>query len=160
MAQAMTRSPALLALLMLVGCRTDLHPPPTRAFEGLPIAGSLADARAAGFAGCIEDTTTMRCRREGVMLAGAGPYAAAVDLAGSDGGGGFNHLTLWHGSDQGALLAIGDALKRQGWHSCLKGEQEDYTRPGSPIRIAIDVTYWGKRRAVITHEGMEAKPRC
>lgn len=156
----MMRRPALLASLMLLGCRADLHPPPARAFEGLPVAGSLADARAAGFAGCIADVSTMRCRRDGVMLAGAGPYDAAVDLAGSDGSGGFDHLTLWHDSDQGALLAIGDALKRQGWHSCLKGEQEDYTRPGLPIRIAIDAAYWGKRRAVIRHEGTEAKPRC
>lgn len=157
----MTRSPALLALLMLVGCRgRDLYPPPTHSFEGLPVTGSLADARAAGFTRCIEDTTTMRCRRPDVMLKGAGPYEAAVDLAGSDGSGGFDHLTLWHGSDQGALLTIGETLKRQDWHSCLKGDLEDYTRPGSPIRIAIDISYWGKRRAVVTHEGKEAKPRC
>ncbi len=155
--------PVLLLVAAVAGCkaRAPENPPPApRSFDGLPVMGDMASATAAGFGGCLEVNRGLRCHKNGVTLVGTGPYDAAVDLLGDDGAGGFDHLTLWHPSDQGAILAVGDALKRAGWHSCLKGEQEDYTRAASSIRIAIDAAYWGKRRVVITDEGAEAKPRC
>ena len=159
---------SLLVLLLLAGCTThqpSRPAPPRQAFDGLLVSGSLADALHGGFGGCIADETSMRCLRPGVMFEGQGPYNAAVDLVGSDGSGGFDQVTLWHEDDQGAVLAVGDALERQGWQSCLTGEGnrgdlEIYTRAGVPVRIAIDASYWGKRRLRIIPDSNAQKPRC
>lgn len=156
---------ALALVGLLAGCGQYQPPPPHVAFDGLPVSGSLADARYAGFAQCVEDTTTMRCRRRDVMLLGQGPYNAAVDLAASDGSGGFNQLTLWHDRDQYAVFAVGDALRRQGWTRCSTGEgnrgdQEVYMRPGAHVRFSMDVSYWGKRRLRIIPEWNRREPRC
>jgi hypothetical protein len=161
----MTRSAPLLTPILIIGallaaCSAKPPPPPRHDFDGIPVTGNYADAHAAGFTACIADNVSVRCRRTGLMIAGQGPYAGAIDLVGSDASGGFDHVTLWHDTDQSALVPVGDALKRQGWHNCLKGDREDYTRPGSPIRVAIDVSYWGKRRLIITREPPEAKARC
>jgi hypothetical protein len=156
----------LLALLLLTGCTPHYPPaPPRHSFEGLPVSGSLSDAQKAGFTACVQDTASFRCRRTGVMLEGQGPYSAAIDLIGSDGSGGYDHLTLWHDSDQIAVQAVGDALERHGWLSCLsgkenRGDQEIYTRPGAHVRIAIDISYWGKRRLRIIPEWNGQKPQC
>ena len=93
----------------------------------------------------------MRCRRGGVMFLGYGPFNAALDLNGSNGGGGFNQLTLWHDRDQNAAIPVGTALERQGWRSCFtgegnKGDQAIYAHPRAPVRISMDLSYWGKRR--------------
>jgi hypothetical protein len=156
---------SLLVLLFLGGCTRHPPPPPHQSFGGLPVSGSLADALRGGFTRCIEDTITMRCRRQRVMLEGQGPYEAAVDLVGSDGSGGFNQLTLWHSRDQSAVLAVGRALERQGWSYCLtgndtRGDYQIYRRRGSPVRIAIDISYWGKRRLRVIPEWLRSKPLC
>lgn len=156
---------ALLALLLfLAACGPHRPPPPKQTFDGLPVSGSLADALNAGFTRCIEETITMRCRRGGVMIVGQGPYEAAVDLVGSDGSGGFDQLILWHDRDQAAAIAVGKALARQNWRSCFTGErwgdQDIYTRAASPVRISIDISYWGKRRIRVIPEWNQAKPRC
>lgn len=110
-------------LALLAGCGGPQRPPPPPLwFEGLPVSGSLADAKKAAFGRCAEGRASMRCRRDGVMFLGQGPYDAALDLVGSDGAGGFDQLILWHGRDQGAVLAITALLERQGWRSCFTGE--------------------------------------
>src|SRR3712207_4435565 len=77
------------AVVLLAGCGGPDHPPPPPSwFEGLPVSGSLQDAHKAGFTSCREDTTEMRCRRSGVRFRGFGPFNAALDLNGSNGGGG------------------------------------------------------------------------
>jgi len=143
---------------LLAGCDRGppLVPPAHVAYGNLPVSGSLADARAAGFAACLEMTNLLRCRRGGVMLEGHGPFEAAVDLAGSDGRGGFRQLTLWHDRDQYAVYAIAEALEKAGWRSCAtatggrgmveRGDQQVYSRPGAPVRFSMDLSYWGKRR--------------
>ena len=55
-------------------------PPPNRAFDGLPITGNRGFAERLGFTRCVDTSSALRCRREGVMLFGTGPYSAAVDL--------------------------------------------------------------------------------
>lgn len=141
-----------LALALLAGCGgPERPPPPPLWFEGLPVGGSLADALKGGFRQCIEDTIEMRCRRAGVMLLGHGPYSAALDLVGSDGAGGFDHLILWHDRDQNAFFALTKALERQGWRPCYtgqgnRGDQAIYTRAGAPVKFSMDLSYWGKRR--------------
>lgn len=137
--------------LALFGCGDYRPPPPHTAFGHLPASGSLADARFAGFTACHGDASTVRCRRNGIFLLGQGPFNAAVDLAGTDGSGGFDQLTFWHDRDQYAVYAIGDALERQGWTSCStgqddRGDQMIYTRPGAPVKFSMDLSYWGKRR--------------
>jgi len=142
----------LPALALLAGCDRPHRPPPPRLmFDGLPVSGSLADARRAGFTDCASDGNTLRCRRHDASLAGVGPYEAAVDLVGGDGGGGFDQVILWHGQDQYAVYRITDALEKQGWLSCStmtaeRGDQQIYTRKGAPVRISMDLSYWGKRR--------------
>jgi hypothetical protein len=140
------------AMVLLAGCGGPDHPPPPPlSFEGLPVSGSLADALNAGFTRCRADTTEMRCRRGGMMFRGFGPFSAAVDLNGNNGGGGFDQLTMWSDRDQNAAIPVGTALERQGWRSCYTGDgnwgdQAIYTHPDSPVRISIDISYWGKRR--------------
>lgn len=85
------------------------------------------------------------------MLYGHGPYEAALDLQGSNGQSGFDHLTLWHEDDQRALYKILVSLHRMGWRSCLTGagragDQAIFTREGAPVRISIDISYYGERR--------------
>jgi hypothetical protein len=142
---------ALLALLALPGCGPQRVPPPVLLVEGLPVSGTIAAARRAGFTQCRGDPISLRCRRPAVTLHGFGPYQAAVDLVGSDGSGGFDQLTLWHDTDQFAVVELGNALEREGWRVCLtgddsRGDQQIYTRPGSPVIVSIDISYWSKRR--------------
>lgn len=153
------------AMAPLAGCEADPLPPPPAyaAYAGLPIRGSLADARKAGFTRCAEVARKLRCRRDGVLIEGEGPYDAAVDLTGSDGAGGFRELTLWHPSDQFSLYRVRDALKRKGWQSCItgegmKGDQMIFTRRGAPVRYSMDISYWGKRRMRIIAES--GQPSC
>jgi hypothetical protein len=141
----------VLALTLLASCNEARHPPAAFWFEGLPVTGSLADARRAGFTNCVSHNIDMRCRKEGVLLRRHGPFSAAVDLAGGDGAGGFDHLVLWHPSDQGALVAITTELRKEGWSECLTPGggawegQAIYRRKDSPIFIALDLTYWDRR---------------
>jgi hypothetical protein len=155
-----------IALALLAGCGGPVRPPPPPLwFEGLPVSGSRADARQAGFDRCSEDRAKMRCRRAGVRLLGEGPYDAALDLVGSEGAGGFDQLTLWHDTDQGAVIAVTAVLERQGWRSCLtgeddKGDQKIYEREGAPVRISMDISYWAKRRLRVIPAGNKREPGC
>jgi hypothetical protein len=141
----------LLVLTLLASCGEERQPPAAFLFEDLPISGSLADARLAGFTACVSHNVEMRCRKEGVFFRRYGPFSAAVDLQGGDGAGGFDHLTLWHSSDQSALVAIINALRNEGWGECLTPMgsgwegQAIYQRKNSPIFIALDLTYWDRR---------------
>lgn len=155
-----------MAFVPFAGCRdSNEPPPPPLMFEGLVVSGSLADALANGFTNCIRFTTEMRCRRSGVMFRGFGPFNAAVDLKGYDGGGGFDQLTLWHDLDQNAAIAIVYALERQGWRSCftgdeMRGDQGIYTHPSAGVRISMDLSYWGKRRLRIIPQWNNRERRC
>ena len=87
----------------------------------------------------------------GVMLNGYGPFEAAVDLRGSKGQHGFDHLTLWSDGDQMALYKVLPAFYRSGWRSCHTelghwGGEAVFTRRGMPVFISVDISYWGKRR--------------
>jgi hypothetical protein len=143
------------ALLPLAAC--DKPPPPIPAaiapaavYEGLPLTGNQGTALAAGFRECMEVNRAVRCTKRDVPVLGVGPYTAAIDLAGTGPVPLFDHVTLWHDRDQGAILDIGDTLKRGGWKSCLSGDFEYYGRADTPVRVTIDASYWGKRRAVIS----------
>lgn len=155
-----------LALLLLAGCSPDRPPPPYVAFASLPVSGSVGDARRAGFTDCVQpDWGSMRCRRHGVMIYGAGPFEAAVDLVGHDGGGGFDQLTLWHADDQYAVYKITDVLDRTGWKNCStgdgeRGDQIIYTHAGMPVRVSMDLSYWGKRRLRLIPNWNKKEPRC
>ena len=157
---------AVAALAVLAGCANPQPaPPPLMSFDGLPVSGSLADAKAAGFAQCVELPPGLRCRREGVMVRGLGPFSAAVDLVNRDGSGGFTELTLWDDNDQNAVLDIGDAFERQGWSACLSGDgrRGDYkiwTLTGAPVRLSMDISYWGKRRFRVIPERSQPHSRC
>jgi hypothetical protein len=163
---AMARRGTAAILMALVACGgADRPPPPPASFDGLPISGSLAYAVGSGFTKCLEDTTEMRCRRSNVMFLGFGPFSAAVDLNGYDGGGGFDQLTLWHDQDQGAFIPLGTALQRQGWRLCLTGEEDRgdqaiYTHPRARARISMDLSYWGKRRLRVIPDWNKREPRC
>lgn len=145
----------LLALTLLASCGEERRPPAALTFDHLPVSGSLADARRAGFTACRPDNVTMRCRKEGVFLWRHGPFSAAVDLHGGDGAGGFDHLTLWHPTDQSALVAVTSELHNQGWSECLTpvgsswAGQAIYQQKGSPIFVALDLSYWSIRRLTI-----------
>ncbi|WP_294331845.1 hypothetical protein [uncultured Sphingomonas sp.] len=148
------------AAIALAACSGEptAPPPKTLIYAGLPVRGSLADAKRAGFDNCIEmDGGHLRCRRSGVMLLGEGPYEAALDLIGGDGRGGFLQITLWHDRDQSAVLKVGDALKKRGWTASYTGEggrgdQMILVHQGAPAHFSIDLSYWGKRRVRILPE--------
>ena len=153
-----------LAALVLSGCNdpspVDEKPvAPVAIFEGLPLSGNKATALAAGFGACLETSNALRCRKSGVMIKGIGPFEAAVDLKPAAGGR-FDNVTLWHDSDQGAALPLKPVLENSGWKSCLTPDAERYWAPPSPLRIAIDTSYWGKRRIVISAPPPEPKPYC
>lgn len=153
-----------LLALMLAGCQAD-RPPPAQVMLGpLPVAGARSDAVAAGFRRCLYvDAVSIRCRKSGVTLFGAGPYEAAVDLLGDDGRSGFRHLTLWHDSDQRALYRAIAVIAKSGWDLCYTGsdragDQAIFSRPGAPVRIYLDISYWGKRRIRIFPAGAAPPP--
>lgn len=164
----MANKALLLALFLLAGCGSPPHrsPPARLLFEALPVSGSLADAQRAGFTNCIQrNAISMRCGRHDVMLQGAGPYEAAVDLVGGDGGGGFDELILWHEQDQDAVYKITEALEKQGWQHCStgtedKGDQIIYTRQDARVRISMDLSYWGKRRLRVIPQWSTKERRC
>lgn len=131
---------------------------PVAVFEGLPLSGNKATALTAGFGNCHEVMRSMRCLKDGVMIMGVGPLHAAVDI--DKKAGRFDHVTLWHDSDQGAMLPVKQALEKVGWKSCLTTEAERFWKPPSPIRIAMDTSYWGKRRLVISAPTPDPKPYC
>jgi hypothetical protein len=157
---------AAAALILLAGCeRPYPPPPPLRTYEGLPVSGSLADARRAGFGNCLEANVSLRCRRTGVVLMGQGPYSAAIDLEGDDGRGGFRQLTLWHPEDQSSLVAFDQLLRRRGWRVCFTGDggrdvEVVYVRAGSPVRIALDLSFYIKRSLRITPVRFAGPLRC
>jgi len=156
----------LSVLLVCAACRPPLVPPPTVRFDGLPASGRLFDAKRAGFDDCVNlDAVHIRCQRHDVMVEGAGPYVAAVDLAGSNGDGGFDQLTLWHDSDNEAVFRITSALERSGWLRCLTGngrtgDQAIYMRSGSPVRISMDISYWAKRRLRVIPQWNQRERHC
>lgn len=146
-------APLIAAMaLACAACTPDPPPPPRIVAAGLPVSGDWPLARRKGFTNCFDvDAIHVRCRRHDIRLFGLGPYEAAVDLLGSDGRSGFDQLTLWHDKDQDAVYAIAAALKRRGWTYCYTGsdqagDQAIFRHPGIPIRLSIDISYWGKRR--------------
>ena len=92
----------------------------------------------------------MSCRRSNVSFVGRGPFYATVEFDKPDGSGGFNQLTLWHATNEAAVHEIASELKRQGWRECFIGgrwgDQAIYTRNGSPVFVAMDLSYWLHRR--------------
>lgn len=154
----------LFCLLLLSACSRHYPPPPPRViFEGLPVSGSLADVRHAGFTTCYPIGDNYHCRRT-VTFEGQGPFVAAADFAGSDARGGFQKLVLWNDWDQDALFRVGDALKQRGWHECFtgkdrRGDNAIYTLPGETVTIAIELSYAGKRRLKLLPP-WDATPRC
>lgn len=156
----------MLAVTLLASCGEARQPPAAFLFEDLPVSGSLADARRAGFTACLSGNVDMRCRKEGVFFRRHGPFSAAVDLQGGDGAGGFDHLTLWHALDQSALVAITNVLRDEGWSECLKpmGSSWEgraiYQHKDSPIFIALDLTYWDRRTLKVYQAAPARIPGC
>jgi len=159
-------SALVLALALLTACGEARQPPATSLFEGLPVSGSLADAQRAGFTACVSHNVEMRCRKEGVSFRRHGPFSAALDLQGGEGAGGFDHLTLWHPSDQSALVTITNELRGEGWSECLKPVgaawegQAIYQRQDSSIFIALDLTYWDRRSLKVYRAMRSTIPGC
>ena len=157
---------AAFSLPLIAGSEPQQTPPPAMWIGELPVRGSLDDALRAGFTRCVEVGRKLRCRREGVMLVGAGPYTAAADLRHTDGSGGFTELLMWHQWDQGAVSAVGKTLLANGWTICrtgpneFRGDQAIYTRPGARVRISIDLSYWGKRRLRVIPERGQPTGHC
>ncbi len=159
-----------LAALALSGCSDQASQAPAEPaatpsaiFAGLPLSGNLATARAAGFGNCLDGTTGgLRCQKADVMVMGVGPLRAAVDLdvKGPGGSARFDHVTLWHPTDQSATLPLRPLLEKEGWQSCLKPDEERFWRPPGPVRIAIDTNYWGSRRLVISAPPPDGKSYC
>lgn len=153
-------------MLLCAGCENHRAPPPATFYHGLPVSGRLADARRAGFTDCFNlDAVHLRCRRHAMMLAGGGPYEAAVDLEGGYGEGGFDEVTLWHDRDNYAVYAIADAFERAGWKHCYTGDdhwgdQIIYVRPGAPVRVSMDVSYYAKRRLRFIPAWNRRERRC
>lgn len=150
--------------LFCAGCNRAPPVPPVVSFEGLPVSGDWQSAWAAGFNRCIYvDAISMRCRKAGVELFGAGPYEAAVDLLGRNGRGGFRQLTLWHDGDQRALYDAIVELAERGWRFChtgsdRAGDQAIFTRPDTAFKIYMDISYWGKRRLRIFPNAFAPRP--
>lgn len=156
---------AMLSMALLAGCTPHRQPPPSRSFHGLPVSGTLADARRAGFTRCISDPVSMRCRLSGIRVEGQGPYEAAVDLVGSDGNGGFDVLTIWCDRGETALFDAGEALERDGWRSCILGhgdvgEQQVFTHPRVSFFYTMDISYWMHRRLRLIPIAGKVKPPC
>ena len=156
---------ATVALALLVtACQPDRPPPPNLSFQDLPVSGDRAHAVATGFDRCVYvDAVSVRCRKKGVSLFGAGPYEGAVDLRGKDGRGGFDHLTLWHDTDQRALYRAILAIAKSGWSLCYTGsdkagDQAIFSHQGEPVRIYLDISYWGKRRIRVYPANAAPKP--
>ena len=156
-----------LAALALSGCGEAPKPPekPIKAnavFEGLPLSGNQATAIAAGLTDCVDATKGVRCRKDGIRVMGVGPVSVAVDLElkADDGSARFDHVTLWHPTDQGVVLGLEGTLADAGWKSCITITEERFWRPPSPLRIAIDTSYWGHRRVVISAPPPDPKPYC
>lgn len=168
MNRAFARAGVQLLFLLCAGCTPNRPPPPTLLFAGLPVSGSLSDALQAGFRKCFNmDAITVRCRRGGVRVYGHGPYDAAIDLRGSKGQSGFDHLTIWHEEDQRSLYQILVSLHRMGWRSCLtggdrSGDQAIFTHPDAPVRFSMDISYYGERRLRIfpTWRGQRLSSTC
>lgn len=160
------RRAALAILFVASGCQPHRPPPETTSYLGLPVSGSLSDARRAGFDDCFNfSAIDMRCRRHKVTIMGEGPFEAAVDLVGGDGSGGFEQLTIWHDRDQEGVYPITDRLEAQGWQQCMtqvdeRGDQLIYTRRGSPVWISMDLSYWGKRRLRVLPNWNRRDLRC
>jgi hypothetical protein len=157
---------SLMVLTLLASCGEQRQPPATFLFDDLPVSGSLADARRAGFTACLSANVDMRCRKEGVFFRRHGPFSAAVDLQGGDGAGGYDHLTLWHSSDQSALVAITNVLRHEGWSACLTPMgsgwegQAIYQQKDAPIFISLDLTYWDRRTFKVYPAVPTKIPRC
>ena len=154
----------VLILGPLAACAPAPPPPRNLAFEGLPVTGSRAFAERLGFTPCFDTSNALRCRKDGVTIFGTGPFRGAVDLAWK-GESGFAQLTLWHDTNQAALFPISDALKARGWTLCRtgqedRGDQEIWTKPGSPVRFSMDLSYWGKRRMRLLPEQGQPTGRC
>jgi hypothetical protein len=156
-----------LILMQLSACSEERRLPPASVKYGdLPVSGTLADARRAGFTECVANNVVVRCRRNAVVFERQGPFNAAVDLNGNDGAGGFDHLTLWHQTDQNALLTIISELRNNGWSECLTpngnswGGQAVYQHQGSPIFISMDLSYWSKRRLRVFPALRANTPQC
>jgi hypothetical protein len=160
-------------IVPLIGSLVKMHPkirrpPPTIVFIGLPVSGTLQDALRRGFVNCFaSDAVHMRCRHHNLYIGSLGPYEAAIDLMGGNGEGGFDQLVIWHDRDNAAVFKIGNALLRAGWNRCYTsignwGDQAIYTRPGSPVRLSMDLSYWAKRRLRIipTSSDQERDRRC
>lgn len=154
---------AMLACALAAGC-SPTPPPPELGFEGLPVMGGQAFAEKLGFRDCLETSNALRCRKHGVMLYGKGPFVGAVDMKEGKGSG-FYQLTLWHESDQDAVLALSPVLTANGWVLCRtgqedRGDQEIWTKPGSKVRFSVDISYWGKRRFRILPERGQPTGHC
>lgn len=166
----MQRRATFLLLLPLVslGCTPNRQPPPVLLFAGLPVSGDLQSALRTGFRNCFNlDAINVRCRRHGVFVQGHGPYEAAVDLRGSKGQSGFDHLTLWHDQDQRAVYDILVSLHRAGWRSCHTGNQHSgdqaiFTHPAARVRISVDISFYGNRRLRVfpTWKPQRLSSRC
>jgi hypothetical protein len=97
------------------------------------------------------DAIRLRCRKHRVMVLGKGPYQAAVDLRGSKGQSGFDHVVVWHDGDQRALYDVLVPLHRKGWRACITGteragDQAIFTLAEAQVWISVDISYYGKRR--------------
>ncbi|WP_226896076.1 hypothetical protein [Polymorphobacter sp. PAMC 29334] len=164
---ALARFATVAVFLAFAGCHQPVrNPPPSVSYDGLPVSGPMIDAKRAGFNDCVDlDTVHIRCRRHGVMVGDAGPYEAAVDLAGSSGEGGFDQLTLWHDSDNNAVFKLTQALEASGWSRCLTGngrtgDQAIYMRKGAPVRVSMDISYWSKRRVRLIPQWNQQEAHC
>lgn len=164
--RGLLRIGAVTTVIMCTACEPARTPPPSVFFAGLPVSGSVRDAKASGFTDCVNlDAVHIRCRRHGVMVGDAGPYDAAVDLDGSTGAGGFDQLTLWDDRDNDTVFKLAAALERSGWTKCLTGDgrvgdQAIYTHDGAPVRASMDISYWSKRRLRFVPVANHREPGC
>ncbi|SOB86890.1 hypothetical protein SAMN06297144_2001 [Sphingomonas guangdongensis] len=155
---------ALLA--ELTGCSEVRDPPPTLLAQGLPISGTRADARRAGFTECVNmDAVSLRCRRRAIRVGPLGPFEAAVDMVGSDGEGGFDQLTIWHERDNNAVYGIARLFAAAGWKHCYtgdgaRGDQMILSHPAARVRVSMDVSYYAKRRIRLVPDWNRRERRC